>query len=231
MHHSRKHASARKSGAQANGSTRASGEADEEAMSGAGYQQQRRENSMRDSTKRSVPSERNALHGMAASDGTKAPCQRRPSPPSAPATQKDPSHDWNGSTQIPATISKPLKHQILNRNYQPPAPVFVDPSDAIHLLKRLSKTTISSRLKRHPADQAMRGALAGVTLPISGKRAHKQQLERHKSSNHDGQHNSDETQTSPPDSRARDGVQTLLMYRQEVEKRLSLDPTYYSRTG
>uniref|UniRef100_K3WLD4 Uncharacterized protein n=1 Tax=Globisporangium ultimum (strain ATCC 200006 / CBS 805.95 / DAOM BR144) TaxID=431595 RepID=K3WLD4_GLOUD len=70
-------------------------------------------------------------------------------------------------------------------------------------------TTISSRLKRHQAGQH-----ASSAVSIARATAKEQQR----------------SLKSPPDTRAHDGIQMLLMYRKEVEKRLSLDPTYYTKS-
>lgn len=169
--------------------------------------------------------------------------RRRESPPkdftaAVPPPPPSTSNDWNGSTQIPVTTAKPLKHQILDRTYQPPAPVIVDASGATHLVKRLSKTTVSSRLKRHQADEE-EAALAATTAALAGAFERRSRHHQHHKSKHTGLQSGDyeppagddaRSPPSPPDSRARDGIQTLLMYRREVEKRLSMDPTHFSAT-
>ncbi|GAB9465300.1 hypothetical protein Gpo141_00002711 [Globisporangium polare] len=166
----------------------------------------------------------------------KNPAGLPPPPPPQQQQQQRATHDWNGSTQIPVTIAKPLKHQILDRTYQPPAPVVVDASGTTHLVKRLSKTTVSSRLKRHQADEE--AALAAATTALSSAFERRSHRHRHHHHSRTTKHHADrdyETNAksddvlppSPPDSRARDSVQTLLMYRREVEKRLSMDPTHF----
>lgn len=164
--------------------------------------------------------------------------RRRESPPKEPTPTSSRANDWNGSTQIPVTTAKPLKHQILDRNYQPPAPVVVDASGATHLLQRLSKTTVSSRLKRHHADEAATLAAATAVLASAFERrsqSHAQQYQTKTavqpidelSPSHDEDDRGADESRAPPDTRARDGIQMLLMYRKEVEKRLSLDPTHF----
>ncbi|KAF1784270.1 hypothetical protein GQ600_14591 [Phytophthora cactorum] len=64
---------------------------------------------------------------------------------------------WNSSTQLPPAPTKALRHQLLCRAYQPPAPVYVVPSEASELLDRLSKGTISSRSKLKLQDDSTRG--------------------------------------------------------------------------
>lgn len=165
--------------------------------------------------------------------------RRRESPPKdlPPPPSRSSSNDWNGSTQIPIATAKPLKHQILDRTYQPPAPVVVDASGASHLIKRLSKTTVSSRLKHHQGDDET-AALEAATAALAGafeRRNHHHHHYSKTSKHHDGlsgggkltDNGLSPSLSPPPDSRTRDGVQTLLMYRREVEKRLSMDPTHF----
>ncbi|ETL49169.1 hypothetical protein L916_01291, partial [Phytophthora nicotianae] len=73
--------------------------------------------------------------------------------------EKTPSiQGWNSSTQVPPAPTKTLRHQILSRSYQPPAPVYVVPSEASELLDRLSKGTVSSRSKlKHQSDLTQDG--------------------------------------------------------------------------
>lgn len=158
-------------------------------------------------------------------------------PPSREASSRQPeTSDWNGSTQVPAAVTKPLKHQILDRTFQPPTPVLVDASGTTHLLQRLSKTTVSSRLKSHHQTDR-EAALATATVVIAN--AFERRTQRHLPTNarasvrerrYEADDTTGESQTPSrvtPDSRARDGIQTLLMYRREVEKRLSADPTHF----
>lgn len=166
--------------------------------------------------------------------GTKKPTRRESSPPREAATrQPRASSDWNGSTLISAAIAKPLKHQILDRTFQPPAPVVVDASGTTNLLQRLSKTTVSSRLKRHQADQAAALAAATAVLANAFERRNQHHQHQHPKKSHvrepryEDDHEAQLPPRVPPDSRARDGIQMLLMYRREVEKRLSADPTHF----
>lgn len=110
---------------------------------------------------------------------------------------------WNASTLLPPAPTKPLRHQILDKTYQPPAPVYVGATETNELLGRLGKTTVSSRLKdTHRGDSCR---LGGGNSPSSD-------LE-----------DEDELYDAVPDTRARDAIQTLLFYRREVEKRLQRD--------
>ncbi|TYZ62012.1 hypothetical protein PybrP1_010921 [[Pythium] brassicae (nom. inval.)] len=160
--------------------------------------------------------------------------QREPSSRDAAPRQREPG-DWNGSTQIPAAGVKPLKHQILDRTFQPPAPVLVDVSGTTHLLQRLSKTTVSSRLKRHQADEtAALAAATAVLTNASERRSQRHLLTKAPASAREQCFEADGTigesvspPCVPPDARARDGIQTLLMYRREVGKRLDGDPTHF----
>lgn len=106
---------------------------------------------------------------------------------------------WNGSTQVDAKAARQLlRHQILCRKYEPPASMVVAPAETPQLVARLAKTTVSSRMK-------------GQTAVSSGPRSVLKSVE------------------SPPapqtDTRAQDAIQTLLLYRLEVSKRLGMDPT------
>lgn len=108
--------------------------------------------------------------------------------------------DWNGSTQVDARAARQvLRHQILCRKYEPPASMVVAPAETPQLVARLAKTTVSSRMK-------------GQTVVSSGPRSVFKSVE------------------PPPapqttDTRAQDAIQTLLLYRLEVSKRLGMDPT------
>ncbi|GMF32619.1 unnamed protein product [Phytophthora fragariaefolia] len=116
---------------------------------------------------------------------------------------------WNASTLLPPGPAKTLRHQLLCRTYQPPAPVYVVPSEASELLDRLAQGTVSSRSKLKPnADpkKANNGADERPMNACIGVRP-----------------------ASPADTRGRDAIQTLLFYRKEVEKRRRLD-TNDSRT-
>lgn len=106
---------------------------------------------------------------------------------------------WNSSTQLPLPPSRQLRHQILNKAYQPPAPVYVDISETNQLVDRLGKTTVSSRMKEY-----QQSAVSNIV------------------NLHPGEVDDDafdDAPCSPPDTRARDAIQTLLFYRREVEKR------------
>ncbi|KAG7385027.1 hypothetical protein PHYPSEUDO_001963 [Phytophthora pseudosyringae] len=109
---------------------------------------------------------------------------------------------WNASTQLPPAPATTLRHQLLCRTYQPPAPVYVVPSEASELLDRLAKGTISSRSKLKT--NSTRG---GQNCSAGG----------------DDRSSSAVRLTSPADTRGRDAIQTLLFYRKEVEKRRHLD--------
>ncbi|KAE9048729.1 hypothetical protein PR002_g304 [Phytophthora rubi] len=121
-----------------------------------------------------------------------------------PATDEKPNSSpqgWNASTVLPPAPAKTLRHQLLCRTYQPPAPVYVVPSEATELLDRLAKGTISSRSKSKPhAHNPKNCTVGGDDRPINGVRP-----------------------ASPADTRGRDAIQTLLFYRKEVEKRRRLD--------
>ncbi|OWZ09015.1 hypothetical protein PHMEG_00018350 [Phytophthora megakarya] len=116
-------------------------------------------------------------------------------------------HDqgWNSSTQVSEAPVKTLRHQILSRAYQPPAPVYVVPSEASGLMDRLSKGTISSRSKlKSQVDPTQGGQVGSVG---NGER-------------------SSGMKPGSPDTRGLDAIQTLLYYRKEVEKRRQLDTSY-----
>lgn len=109
------------------------------------------------------------------------------------------SLDWNGSTQVDAMAArKVLRHQILCRKYEPPAALVVAPTETPQLVARLAKTTVSSRMKGQMAvSSGPRSVLKAVDPPPA----------------------------PPTDTRAQDAIQTLLLYRLEVSKRLGMDPT------
>ncbi|GMF28031.1 unnamed protein product [Phytophthora lilii] len=110
---------------------------------------------------------------------------------------------WNASTQLPPAPSKALRHQLLCRTYQPPAPMYVVPSEASELLNRLAKGTISSRSKlKSQADSAYveKSSIGGSGRSTRAERS-----------------------ACPADTRGRDAIQTLLFYRKEIEKRRRLD--------
>lgn len=120
------------------------------------------------------------------------------------------SHMWNASTQLPPAPAKTLRHQLLSRTYQPPAPVYVVPSEATELLDRLAKGTISSRSKLRSQGDPTRGG----QNRIGGDERSSSGVVR---------------PASLTDTRGRDAIQTLLFYRKEVERRRRLD-TNDSRT-
>ncbi|KAG6617523.1 Bzip transcription factor [Phytophthora cinnamomi] len=124
------------------------------------------------------------------------------SEPKAATDEKPTStpQSWNASTLLPPAPTKTLRHQLLCRTYQPPAPVYVVPSEATELLDRLAKGTISSRSKLKPHADPKKCSVGGDDRPVSGVRP-----------------------ASPADTRGRDAIQTLLFYRKEVEKRRRLD--------
>jgi hypothetical protein len=113
-------------------------------------------------------------------------------------------HSWNGSTQLPPAPANILRHQLLCRTYQPPAPVYVAPSEAGELLDRLAKGTISSRSKLKSQGDSNRG---GAYCSAGG----------------DERTSNGVRSASLADTRGRDAIQTLLFYRKEVEKRRRLD--------
>ncbi|EGZ21374.1 hypothetical protein PHYSODRAFT_329332 [Phytophthora sojae] len=134
---------------------------------------------------------------------------RRLSQPRAARSENKPAADekpsttpqgWNASTLLPPAPAKSLRHQLLCRTYQPPAPVFVVPSEASELLDRLAKGTISSRSKLKPQADLKKCSVGGDDRSSSGVRP-----------------------AAPTDTRGRDAIQTLLFYRKEVEKRRRLD--------
>jgi len=115
-------------------------------------------------------------------------------------SSNDAEPSWNSSTLLPPAPTKPLRHQILDKTFQPPAPAYVGQTEANDLLNRLGKTTVSSRLKDTHRSDPYR--LGGAPNDLEDE---------------------DTLHDTAPDTRARDAIQTLLFYRREVEKRLQRD--------
>lgn len=115
-------------------------------------------------------------------------------------SSENPEPLWNSSTLLPPAPAKPLRHQILDKTFQPPAPAYVGQTEASDLLNRLGKTTVSSRLKDTHRSDPYR--LSGAPSDLE---------------------DDDNLPDTVPDTRARDAIQTLLFYRREVEKRLQRD--------
>jgi hypothetical protein len=138
---------------------------------------------------------------------------------------------WNSSTQLAKTAAKPLKHQILCRNFVPSATTAaVDRKGTTQLLERLSKATVSSRMKG--AGLGSNGAVVDggrlnapkAPIEVDRKRLHLQKrhaaAKQKESSGQDGE----KWRNSPRSGR--EGIELLLFYRKEVEKRLRADPMY-----
>ncbi len=123
---------------------------------------------------------------------------------------------WNSSTQISRNTTNPLKHQILCRKFDPPASVTVNPTQTTNLVERLSKETISSRMRGAQTSRATGLIPSRKTVDVNRKRYHLEQRKQTRAN----------TKHPVPVSKEHDSIQMLLFYRREVEKRLRSDPTY-----
>ncbi|KAJ0411656.1 hypothetical protein ATCC90586_004125 [Pythium insidiosum] len=167
-------------------------------------------------------------------------------------TDDDPQSRWNSSTQIARPSGRALTHQILSRTFAPPAPTLVTRSEAPKVVARLTKDTISSRLKDHrsahhlsttrAAAVTAAAAAAGGGSGAAAASAAEIEIEMHRTRRHRqrqrqrqqhyggavGVHAAATASAEPssPETSGRDGIQLLLFYRREVEKRLRADPAY-----
>lgn len=129
---------------------------------------------------------------------------------------------WDSSTQVPKTIAKPLKHQILNRTFEPTPQAYVDPARAQRVVRRLSKGTISSRMKEQ--QDGYEGTRSG-RLNLDHQRVEVDRKRYHLQRKHSAETNLRDNQEKV------DRIQMLRYYRKEVEKRLRADPLCMIQTN